>query len=151
MRSSLGLHRDLQAKSLQWQNLNFPRLTVWIQTACWALVQLWFKIFAATGNSICVACAVGQCANHYTNDSWLVKFQCHVEFQRTSGLNWHAESASWKFDIWILNYQDYFTKSIHLGPLVTMFCTEKLSIVVEDVIECTYSTNRDIECVHSIK
>ena len=34
--------------------------------------------------------------------------------------------------------------------LVAMFCTEKLSIVVEDV-ECTHSTNRDIECVHSIK
>ena len=32
-----------------------------------------------------------------------------------------------------------------------MFCTEKLSTVVEDVVECTHSTNRDIECVHSIK
>ena len=53
--------------------------------------------------------------------------------------------------IWILNYQDYFTKSLHLGPLVAMFCTEKLSIVVEDVVECTHSINRDIECVHSIK
>ena len=29
----------------------------------------------------------------------------------------------------------------------------KLSIlvVVEDVVECTHSTNRDIECVHSLK
>ena len=50
-----------------------------------------------------------------------------------------------------LNYQDYFTKSLHLGLLVAMFCTEKLRIVVEDVVECTHSTNRDIECVHSIK
>ena len=32
-----------------------------------------------------------------------------------------------------------------------MFCTEKLSIVVEDVVECTHSTKRDIECVHSLK
>ena len=47
--------------------------------------------------------------------------------------------------------QDHFTKSLHLGPLVAMFCTEKLSTVVEDVVECTQSTNRDIECVHSIK
>ena len=32
-----------------------------------------------------------------------------------------------------------------------LFCTTKLRIVVEDVVECTHSTNRDIECVHSIK
>ena len=32
-----------------------------------------------------------------------------------------------------------------------MFCTEKVSIVVEDVVECTHSTNKDIECVHFIK
>ena len=38
-----------------------------------------------------------------------------------------------------------------LRPLVEMFCTEKLSIVVEDVVECTHSTNIDMECVHSIK
>ena len=49
--------------------------------------------------------------------------------------------------IWILNYQGYF-ESLHLGA---MFCTERLSIVVEDVVECVHSTNRDIECVHSIK
>ena len=36
-------------------------------------------------------------------------------------------------------------------PLDAMFCTEKLSIVVEAVVECTHSTNKDIECVHSIK
>ena len=53
--------------------------------------------------------------------------------------------------MWILNDQDYFTKSLHLGLLVAMFCTEKLSIVVEDVVECTHSTHRDIECIHSIK
>ena len=53
--------------------------------------------------------------------------------------------------MWILNYQGYFTKSLHLGPLVAIFCTEKLSIVVEDVVECTHSTNRDIECIHSKK
>ena len=47
--------------------------------------------------------------------------------------------------------QDLFTKSLHLGPLVAMFCTEKLSMVVEDVVECTHSTNRDIECIHSTK
>ena len=53
--------------------------------------------------------------------------------------------------IWILNYQDYFTKSLHLGPLVAMFCTAKMIIVVEDVVECTHSTDRDIECAYSIK
>ena len=47
--------------------------------------------------------------------------------------------------------QDYFTKSLHRGPLVAIFCIEKVSIVVEHVVECTHSTNRDIECVHSIK
>ena len=50
-----------------------------------------------------------------------------------------------------MNYLDYFIKTLHHGPLVPMFCTEKLSIVVEDVVECTHSINRDIECVHSIK
>ena len=49
------------------------------------------------------------------------------------------------------NQPDYFTKSLYLSPLVAMFCTEKLSIVVADVVECTHSTNRDIECVQSIK
>ena len=52
--------------------------------------------------------------------------------------------------IWILNYQGYF-ESLHLGPFVAMFCTEKLSIVVEDIVACVHSTNRDIECVHFIK
>ena len=41
--------------------------------------------------------------------------------------------------------------STSLGPLVAMFCTEKLSIVVEDVVEYTHSTSRDTEYVHSIK
>ena len=55
-----------------------------------------------------------------------------------------------EFDAWISNYQDYFTKSLHFG--VAIFCTKKkLSIVVKDVVECTHSTKRDIECVHSIK
>ena len=42
---------------------------------------------------------------------------------------------------------------LHLGPLVAMFCrpTEILSIVVAGVVECIHSTNRDIECVHSVK
>ena len=40
---------------------------------------------------------------------------------------------------------------LHLGPLVAMYCTVKLSIVFEDVVECTHSINIDIECVHSIK
>ena len=42
-------------------------------------------------------------------------------------------------------------QSLHLGPLVAIFCTEKLSTVVEDVVECTHSTNRDVECVDSTK
>ena len=37
------------------------------------------------------------------------------------------------------------------SPLNVMLCTAKMSVIVEDVVECTHSTNRDIECVHSIK
>ena len=40
---------------------------------------------------------------------------------------------------------DFELPGLHLGSLVAMFCTEKLSIVVGDVVECTHSINRDID------